>query len=84
MSRQHVAKLRHSFQSGGQDVESRNMIESVQPSSSMIEIATAQIGEMIQSDRRVTLREISSELGPIYVSVQHIVSVMLRYSKRVL
>ncbi|GFW74078.1 uncharacterized protein TNCV_4176251 [Trichonephila clavipes] len=42
------------------------------------------IGEMIQNDGRVTLREISSELGLSYGSVHHIVSNVLRYSKTVL
>ncbi|GFT47447.1 hypothetical protein TNCV_3749911 [Trichonephila clavipes] len=32
MSRQHVAKLCRSFQSGRQDVENRNMVESGRPS----------------------------------------------------
>ncbi|GFX05584.1 uncharacterized protein TNCV_3434881 [Trichonephila clavipes] len=40
-------------------------------------------GEMIQNDQRVTLREILSELGLSYDSVQHIVSEVLRYSKTV-
>ncbi|GFX60315.1 uncharacterized protein TNCV_4740711 [Trichonephila clavipes] len=38
---------------------------------------------MIQNDRRLTLREISSELGLSYGAVQHIVSDVLRYSKTV-
>ncbi|GFW31461.1 uncharacterized protein TNCV_1288081 [Trichonephila clavipes] len=50
MSRQHAAKLCRSFQSGRQDVESRNMKGSGRPSSSMTEITTARIGEMIQND----------------------------------
>ncbi|GFY28653.1 hypothetical protein TNCV_3440201 [Trichonephila clavipes] len=41
MSRQHVAKLCHSFQSGRQDVESRNITGSSRPSSSTTEINTA-------------------------------------------
>ncbi|GFV91069.1 uncharacterized protein TNCV_1249511 [Trichonephila clavipes] len=52
MSR-HVAKLCHSFQSGSQDVESRNMTGNGPPSSSTTEINPARIGEMIQNDRRV-------------------------------
>ncbi|GFX89558.1 hypothetical protein TNCV_72511 [Trichonephila clavipes] len=63
MSRQHVTELCCSFQSGRQDAESRNMTGSGRPSSSMTEITTARIGEMIQSYRWATLREISSELG---------------------
>ncbi|GFW40856.1 uncharacterized protein TNCV_4369041 [Trichonephila clavipes] len=43
MSRQHVAKLCHSFQSGRQDVESRSMTGSSRQSSSTTEISTAQI-----------------------------------------
>ncbi|GFS76556.1 histone-lysine N-methyltransferase SETMAR [Trichonephila clavipes] len=81
MSRHHVAKLRHSFQSGRQDVESCNMTGSGRPSSSTTEITTGRIGEMIKNDRRVTLREISRQS---YSNVQHIVSDVLRYSKRVL
>ncbi|GFX79769.1 hypothetical protein TNCV_4980811 [Trichonephila clavipes] len=46
MSRQQV-KSCHSSQSGRQDVESRNMAGSGLPSSSMTEITTARIGEMI-------------------------------------
>ncbi|GFS63538.1 hypothetical protein TNCV_4610971 [Trichonephila clavipes] len=58
MIRQHVEKLCHSFHSGKQDVGSCNMTGSSRPSSSMTEINTARIGEMIENDRRVTLREI--------------------------
>ncbi|PRD23604.1 UNVERIFIED_CONTAM: hypothetical protein NCL1_45931 [Trichonephila clavipes] len=54
------------------------------PSSSTTEITRARNGEMIQNNRRVTLSEISSELGLSYGSVQHIVSDVLRYSKTVL
>ncbi|GFV66555.1 uncharacterized protein TNCV_3894481 [Trichonephila clavipes] len=50
MSRQHVAKFCHSFQSGRLDIESRNMTGSGRSSSSMTEITTARIGEMIQND----------------------------------
>ncbi|GFT09966.1 hypothetical protein TNCV_1114301 [Trichonephila clavipes] len=45
---------------------------------------STRIEEMIHNDHRVTLREISSELGLSYGSVQHIVSDVLRYSKTVL
>ncbi|GFX29871.1 uncharacterized protein TNCV_4750001 [Trichonephila clavipes] len=69
MSRQPVVKLCHSFQLGRQDVESISMAGSRRPSSSTTEISTARIGEMIQNDRRVTLHEISSELGMSYGSV---------------
>ncbi|GFY15224.1 uncharacterized protein TNCV_1570361 [Trichonephila clavipes] len=55
MSRQHVVKLCHSFQSGRQDAESRNITRSGRPSSSTTEIITARIGEMVQKDRRVTV-----------------------------
>ncbi|GFT19855.1 hypothetical protein TNCV_4993011 [Trichonephila clavipes] len=48
------------------------------PSSSTTEINTARIEEMIQNNRRVTLREISSEVELSYGSVQHIVSVIFR------
>ncbi|GFW83415.1 hypothetical protein TNCV_2545131 [Trichonephila clavipes] len=78
MSRQHVAKLCHSFQSGRQDVESRNMTESVRPSSSMTEITTDRIGEMIPSARCVTVGNL---VRLRYGSVKHIVSDVLRYSK---
>ncbi|GFW46233.1 histone-lysine N-methyltransferase SETMAR [Trichonephila clavipes] len=78
MSRQYVAKLYHCFQSSRQDVENRNMAESGRPSSSMAEINTARVEEMIQNDRRITLSEISSELRLSYGSVQHIVSDVLR------
>ncbi|GFX47033.1 uncharacterized protein TNCV_316561 [Trichonephila clavipes] len=40
--------------------------------------------EMIQNDRWVTLREITSGLGLSYGSVQHIIFGVLRYSKPVL
>ncbi|GFX81909.1 uncharacterized protein TNCV_2571091 [Trichonephila clavipes] len=43
-SRQHVAKLCHSFQSGRQDVESRNIIGRGRPNSSTTEITMARIG----------------------------------------
>ncbi|GFX71618.1 histone-lysine N-methyltransferase SETMAR [Trichonephila clavipes] len=84
MSRKHVAELCHSFQSGRRDVKNRNMTGNGRPNSSMTEIKTARIEEMIQNDRQVTLREILSELGLSYGRVQHIVSVVLRYSKKVL
>ncbi|GFX15158.1 hypothetical protein TNCV_2708631 [Trichonephila clavipes] len=38
---------------------------------------------MVQNDQRVTLREISLEMGLSYGSVQHIVSDVWRYSKMV-
>ncbi|GFS67978.1 histone-lysine N-methyltransferase SETMAR [Trichonephila clavipes] len=47
IDRQHVAKWRRSFQSGRHDVENRNMTGSDQLSSSMTEINTAQVEEMI-------------------------------------
>ncbi|GFY34161.1 uncharacterized protein TNCV_2504641 [Trichonephila clavipes] len=84
MNRQHAVKLRPSFQLGRKNAESRNMTGSRRPSSSTTEITTARTGEMIQNARRVTLREISSELGLRYGSVQHIVSDVLQYSKTVL
>ncbi|GFU20285.1 histone-lysine N-methyltransferase SETMAR [Trichonephila clavipes] len=57
------------------------MVESGQLSSSTAEINTSRVEKMIQNDRRVTLREISSELGLSYCSVQRIVSDVLPYSK---
>ncbi|GFY02986.1 hypothetical protein TNCV_979911 [Trichonephila clavipes] len=69
---------------GRPDVENRNMIGSDRPSSSTTEINKTRIGEMIQNDRRVKSREISSELGLSYGRVQHIVSDVLRYFKTVL
>ncbi|GFX18668.1 hypothetical protein TNCV_3311291 [Trichonephila clavipes] len=78
------AKFCHSFQSDRQNVESRNMTGSILPNSSTTDIITVLIVEMIQNVRRVTLHELSSKLGLSYGSVQHIVSVMLRYSKIVL
>ncbi|GFY34714.1 hypothetical protein TNCV_4701951 [Trichonephila clavipes] len=83
LRRQHVAKFCHSFQSGRQDVESRNMTGNWS-SSSTTEITTARIGEMIQKDRRVTLPEIFSEVGLNYGSLEHIVSDVLRFPKTVL
>ncbi|GIY78641.1 histone-lysine N-methyltransferase SETMAR [Caerostris darwini] len=81
MSIQNVAKWCRSFQSGRQDVESRNMAGSGRASSSTTETNTARVEEMIQNDRRVTLREILSELGLNFGNVQHIVSDVLLYSK---
>ncbi|GIY82216.1 histone-lysine N-methyltransferase SETMAR [Caerostris darwini] len=81
MSRQHVAEWCRSFQSGRQDVENRTMAGRDRSSSSMTEINTARVEEMIQIDLRATLREISSELRLSFGSVQHIVSDVLRYSK---
>ncbi|GFV02891.1 uncharacterized protein TNCV_3610201 [Trichonephila clavipes] len=49
MSR-HVAKLCHSFQSGRQDIENRNMTGNGRPGSSTTEISMARIEEMIQND----------------------------------
>ncbi|GFW25701.1 histone-lysine N-methyltransferase SETMAR [Trichonephila clavipes] len=50
MSRQHLAKWCHSFQSGRQDVENRSMAGSGRPSSSTAYINTARIEAMIQND----------------------------------
>ncbi|GFU10856.1 histone-lysine N-methyltransferase SETMAR [Trichonephila clavipes] len=55
MSRQHVVKLCHSFQSGRQDAENHNMAGSGLPSSSKAEINKAGIEEMIQKNRQVTM-----------------------------
>ncbi|GFW97150.1 hypothetical protein TNCV_631551 [Trichonephila clavipes] len=63
MSKQHVTKWCQSCQSSREDAESGNMAGSSRPSSSTTEINTARIGEMIQNARRLTLSEISSELG---------------------
>ncbi|GFT03360.1 histone-lysine N-methyltransferase SETMAR [Trichonephila clavipes] len=57
------------------------MTGSSRSSSSTIEISTSRVEEMIQNDRRVTFRKISSELRLIYDRVQHIVSDVLRCSK---
>ncbi|GIX69124.1 hypothetical protein CEXT_111841 [Caerostris extrusa] len=46
-----------------QDVENRSAAGCGRVSSTTTEINTARVEEMIQNDRRVTLREISSELG---------------------
>ncbi|GFV61925.1 uncharacterized protein TNCV_4107291 [Trichonephila clavipes] len=78
MSRQHVAKLCHSFLSGRREVKSRSMTEMVRLSSSTTEMND---GEMIQNGLRVTMREILSELGLSYGKVQYIVSNVPRYSK---
>ncbi|GFX86388.1 uncharacterized protein TNCV_2562771 [Trichonephila clavipes] len=64
ISRQLVANMCHSFQSGRQVAESHNITGSGWPSSSTKEIHTARIEEMIQNDRRC---EISSELGLSYM-----------------
>ncbi|GFV06255.1 hypothetical protein TNCV_4589141 [Trichonephila clavipes] len=66
------------------DVQNHNMTGNGRPSSSMTEINTARVQEMIQNDQQVTLSEISSELGLSYGRVQHIVSNVLRYSKTML
>lgn len=44
-------------------------------------INTTQVEEIIQNDRRVTLREILSTLGLTYGSMQRVVSDALQYSK---
>ncbi|GFX11892.1 hypothetical protein TNCV_2996761 [Trichonephila clavipes] len=80
MSRQHVAKLCHTFQSGRHDVKSCHMTESGRPSSSTTGIPTARIGEMVQKD----LREISSELGLIYGSVQDMFSDVPRQCHKII
>ncbi|GFT67230.1 transposable element Tcb1 transposase [Trichonephila clavipes] len=59
------------------DVENRSM-----PGSEVLQ--GTGIEEKVQNDRRVTLSEISSELGLSCGRVQHIVSDVLRYSKTVL
>ncbi|GIY52925.1 hypothetical protein CEXT_430041 [Caerostris extrusa] len=41
----------------------------------------ARVEEVIQNDRRVTLREISLELGLRFGSLQHIISDVLRHFK---
>ncbi|GFW11675.1 hypothetical protein TNCV_43101 [Trichonephila clavipes] len=84
MGRLRVAKLYHSFQPGRQDAEIFNVTRSSQPSSSMTESTTAQIGEMIQNDRQISLREISSKVRLSHGSVQHIIPDVLRYPKTML
>ncbi|GFT17103.1 histone-lysine N-methyltransferase SETMAR [Nephila pilipes] len=81
MSRQQVAKWCRSFQAGREHVENRNMEASSRPSSSRTDINTARVEEIIQRDRRVTVREIASELDLSYDNVQRIVTDELRYSK---
>lgn len=81
MSRQHVAKWRRSFETGREDVENRNRGASGRPSSTTTELNTVRVDEMIQNDRRVTVRAITAELGLSYGTVQRIVTDVLRYSK---
>ncbi|GFU22986.1 histone-lysine N-methyltransferase SETMAR [Nephila pilipes] len=57
------------------------MEASGRPSSSRMDINTARVVEIIQRDRRLTVREIASELGLSYGNVQCIVTDELRYSK---
>ncbi|GFV54776.1 histone-lysine N-methyltransferase SETMAR [Trichonephila clavipes] len=75
MSRQHVANGVALF---NQQVENLNMAESSWVRSSTTKIIMARVKEIIPNDRRVTVREISSELGLIYDSVLCIVSVFFR------
>ncbi|GFU64467.1 histone-lysine N-methyltransferase SETMAR [Trichonephila clavipes] len=79
MNRQHVVKWCHSFQSG--KTECRKLQYGRERTAKSF---TEQIDEMIQNNRRVTLREISSELRLSYGSVQHTISDVLRYSNSVL
>ncbi|GFT44325.1 histone-lysine N-methyltransferase SETMAR [Nephila pilipes] len=69
------------FSSGQEHVENRNMEASGRPSSSRTDINTACVEEIIQRDRRVTVREIASELDLSYGNVHRIVTDELRYSK---
>ncbi|GFT49179.1 histone-lysine N-methyltransferase SETMAR [Nephila pilipes] len=66
MSRQQVAKWCRSFQACKVHEENRNMEASGRPSSSRTDINTARVEEIIQRDRRVTVREIASELDLSY------------------
>ncbi|GFT62267.1 histone-lysine N-methyltransferase SETMAR [Nephila pilipes] len=72
MIRQQVAKWCRSFQASREHVENRNMEASGRPSSSRTGINTARVEEIIQRDRRVTVREIASELDLSYGNVQRI------------
>ncbi|GFU22156.1 histone-lysine N-methyltransferase SETMAR [Nephila pilipes] len=81
MSRQQVAKWCRSFQAGREHVENRNMEASGRPSFSRTNINTARVEEIIQRDRRVTVRKIASELDLSYGNVQRIITDELRYSK---
>ncbi|GFW62781.1 histone-lysine N-methyltransferase SETMAR [Trichonephila clavipes] len=49
MSRQHVSKWCHSFQSSRKDIENRNSVGSSRPSSSTTKINTARVEEMIRN-----------------------------------
>ncbi|GFV08413.1 histone-lysine N-methyltransferase SETMAR [Trichonephila clavipes] len=71
ISRQHVAKWCHYFQS---DRCRKPQYGRERPAKINPEINTAQIEEMILNNRRVTLSVIPSELELSYGSVQHIVS----------
>ncbi|GFT33101.1 histone-lysine N-methyltransferase SETMAR [Nephila pilipes] len=81
MSTQQVAKWCRSFQAGREHVENRNMEASGRPRSSRTDINTVRVEEIIQRDRRVTVREIASELDLSYGNVQRIITDELRYSK---
>ncbi|GFS52909.1 histone-lysine N-methyltransferase SETMAR [Nephila pilipes] len=58
------------------------MEASCRPSSSRTDINTARVEEIIQRDRRITVREIASELDLSYGNVQRIVADEVRYSKQ--
>ncbi|XP_035228570.1 uncharacterized protein LOC118200722 [Stegodyphus dumicola] len=81
MSRQQVAKWCCSYQAGREHVENRNMEASGRRSSSRTDINTVRVEEIVQRDRRVTVREIASELDLSYGNVQPILTDELRYSK---
>ncbi|GFU18576.1 esterase OVCA2 [Nephila pilipes] len=80
-SRQRAAKWCRYFQADKEHVENRNMEASGRPSSSRTDINMARVEKIIQRDRRVTVREIASELDLSYGNVQRIVTDELRYSK---
>ncbi|GFV71732.1 histone-lysine N-methyltransferase SETMAR [Trichonephila clavipes] len=54
MNRQHIAKWCHSFESGRQDVENRNMVRKSRSSSPTTKINTVRIEEMIQNDCEIS------------------------------
>ena len=66
MSKQQVAKLCCFYQEDREHVEKRDMEASGRPCSSRTDINTAHVKEIIQRDRRVTMREIASELDLSY------------------
>src|ERR1043166_8304979 len=79
MSRQHVAEWCRKFAAGREKVTDED--RSGRPSTATTDLNTARVEELIQDNRRITIRHMTEELGMSFGSVRHILHDILQYRK---